>query len=233
MSTTPPETPPRRRRSRTAGREPGPSGRTASREGQVGRTRAERTHRALLDAAWARLARGDVARLEDVAADAGVTRQALYLHFPSRGRLLVELVDHIDRELGLLDLLAEARTADGPAELLLAELRVTARYAPKIHAVAMSLWRLADTDAEAAEALADRMKRRRVGLRETLTAVEAAGLLAPDWTVKSATDALWAAGAPASVDLLLRERGWPAAQLERWLVHLGRSMLRPRGTAGR
>ena len=41
-------------------------------------------------------------------------------------------------------------------------MRVTARYAPKIHAVAMSLWRLANTDADAAEALADRMRRRRV-----------------------------------------------------------------------
>ncbi len=225
MSTTPPE--PRPRRSRKASPRPSPPRRTASPERDTGRTRAERTHRALLDAAWARLARGDAARLEDVAADAGVTRQALYLHFPSRGRLLVELVDHIDRELGLSDLLAKVRTADGPAERLLAELRVTARYAPKIHAVAMSLWRLANTDADAAEALADRMRRRRVGLREALTAVEGAGELAPDWTVKSATDALWAAGAPASVDLLLRERGWTAGQLERWLVHLGRSMLRP------
>lgn len=190
-------------------------------------TRAERTHRALLDAAWKRLARGDAARLEDVAADAGVTRQALYLHFPSRGRLLVELVDHIDREQGLLALLEKARSgASGPAELLLAELRVTARYAPKIHAVAMSLARLADTDADAAEALADRMKRRRAGLRAAMTNLEAAGLLAPDWTVDHATDALWAAGAPASIDLLLRQRKWGAAQLERWLVHLGRSMLR-------
>lgn len=189
-------------------------------------SKAERTHRALLDAAWKRLARGDAARLEDVAADAGVTRQALYLHFPSRGRLFVELVDHIDRELGLAALLAEVRTAASPAELLLAELRATARYAQKIHAVAMSLVRLADTDADAKKALADRMKRRRAGLRTTLTAVETAGELAPEWTVDRATDALWAAGAPASVDLLLVERRWTAAQLERWLVHLGRSMLR-------
>jgi len=194
-------------------------------------TRAERTHRALLDAAWKRLARGDAARLEDVAADAGVTRQALYLHFPSRGRLLVELVDHIDRELGLGELLAKARTSSSPSELLLADLRVTARYAPKIHAVAMSLVRLADTDADAAQALADRMKLRRSGLRTTLTAVETAGELAPDWTVDRATDALWAAGAPASIDLLLRQRKWTATPLERWLVPLGRSIFPPPAAA--
>jgi hypothetical protein len=36
---------------------------------------------------------------------------------------------------------------------------------------------------------------------------------------------LWAAGSPATYELLVVERGWTPAAFERWLLHLGRSVL--------
>jgi hypothetical protein len=110
----------------------------------------------------------------------------------------------------------------------LTSLRVTARYALKIQEPAMALARLAHDDPDARAVLANRMKRRRHGLRTTLRAIEKRGGLAPSWTVERATDVLWAAGAPQSIDLLVRDRGWSEADLEQWLVHLGESMLAPR-----
>jgi hypothetical protein len=49
--------------------------------------------------------------------------------------------------------------------------------------------------------------------------------LATGWTVERAAEALWAAGAPMTYEMVVVGRGWPVAELERWLVHLAESML--------
>lgn len=185
-------------------------------------TKSERTRQTILDAAWKRLSRGDPARLEDVAADAGVSRQAVYLHFQSRSGLLLALVEHIDERLGIRSSIAQSAAAKSPEDALIEGVRVAARYAVEIHSVAMALARLAETDEDARAALANRMKQRRRGIRAALRAVEERGALAPGWTTERATDALWASGSPQAIDLLL-SRGWSAAEIEQWLVHVARS----------
>src|SRR5688572_12239010 len=103
-------------------------------------SRRERTRLAILEAAWKRLSiPGDPARLEDIAADAGVTRQSVYLHFGSRGGLLVAVVQHMDEALGLMDRIAEIRTIEDPIEAFEKNLRLMATYQGRIHGVAMAL----------------------------------------------------------------------------------------------
>lgn len=188
-------------------------------------TKRERTRTSILEAAWKRLQRGDPARLEDIAADAGVTRQSVYLHFKSRGGLLIALVAYIDETIDLPSMIAEARAATDPAQWLELTLRIAATVAPKIHGVAMALVQLAPTDPDAAAALEDRMSQRRKGLAEVTARLDAASVLAPGWTPKHAAEALGALISPANYEELVVQRGWSVKAYEKWLVHLGRSFL--------
>ncbi len=192
-------------------------------------SKRDRTRLSILEAAWKRLSiSGDPARLEDIASDAGVTRQSVHLHFRTRGALLVALVEHIDVSLGLFDRLAEIQALEDPVEAFEEALRLVATYQPKVHGVAMALATLAQTDADAREAFDDRMQGRREGIVAMLRRLQRAGRLAPGWSVDKIADILWEAGAPSSFHHLVVERGWSPKEMERWLLHLGRSFLRPR-----
>jgi len=189
-------------------------------------SKRERTRQKILEAAWARLAKpNDPARLEDIAADAGVTRQSVYLHFGSRGGLLTALVVHMDEAHDLAAQIAQINACPDPVEALELTLRLSASYEPKIHGVALALTRLAPSDPDAAAALEDRMRLRRAGFTEILRRIDERGKLAPDWTVRQVADVLWEATAPSSFEHLVVERGWSVKTFERWLLHLGRSFL--------
>ena len=59
---------------------------------------AERSRAAVLDAAIVVLGRQADASIEDIATSAGVVRQTVYAHFPSRTALLGAVVDHLTAE---------------------------------------------------------------------------------------------------------------------------------------
>lgn len=189
-------------------------------------SKRERTRHTILQAAWDRLAKpNDPARLEDIAADAGVTRQSVYLHFGSRGGLLTALVAHMDEVLDLGSHIELVKQTTDPVEALELSLKTMVQFEPKIHGVAIALTRLAPSDPDAAAALEDRMRLRRAGLTELLRKIEEQGKLASDWTVKQVADVLWEAGTPSSYEHLVVERGWSLKTFERYLLHLGRSFL--------
>ncbi|GAA3347060.1 hypothetical protein GCM10020358_60420 [Amorphoplanes nipponensis] len=58
----------------------------------------ERSRAAVLDAAIATLGRQADASIEDIAAAAGVVRQTVYAHYPSRTALLTAVIDHLTTE---------------------------------------------------------------------------------------------------------------------------------------
>jgi len=189
-------------------------------------SRRERTRSAILDAAWKRLSiPGDAARLEDIASDAGVTRQSVYLHFGTRGGLLVAVVQHMDEALGLGARVAEIRALEDPVLALETSLRLMATYQPKIHGVAMALVRLRETDPDARAAFDDRMSARREGLLVLARILHRSGRLIDGWSAPKVADALVDAGSPSSYEHLVVERGWTPKEFERWLVHVGRSFL--------
>lgn len=194
-------------------------------------SKRERTRTAILDAAWKRLSTpGDPTRLEDIAADVGVTRQSVHLHFRTRGALLVALVQHVDESLGLVERIAEIRACADPVESLEKGLSLTATYQAEIHGVAMALATLAASDPDARAAIDDRMTLRREGLVTVLRAVQRSGRLSPDWPLAKVADVLWEAGAPSTYQHLVVERGWSVKDYERWLLYLARTFLR--GTKG-
>jgi len=191
-------------------------------------SRKEKTRESLLEAAWKRLERGDPAKLEEVGADVGVSRQAVYLHFGSRGGMLLALVDYIDRKLGLMERIEAALRPPDPVEQLESVLGLTATYQPEIHGVAMALVRLADTDEDVRRALEDRMELRRKGLESIVRRIAKDGRLVEGWSVGEVVDALWEGGAPSSYQHLVVERGWSPERHRDLLIRLARSFIRAR-----
>jgi AcrR family transcriptional regulator len=156
--------------------------------------------------------------MADVAAEAKMSRQALYLHFSSRTSLMLALVEHVGRELGARELFGGALAAPTPRKVLEESLRASARFEARVHEVVNALDVARHTDDAAAAAWQDRMALKRQGIRRVVRRLHRAGMLDPSWKVADAVDAIAAIGSPASYASLVLERGWSLAKYERYLV---------------
>ena len=189
----------------------------------------EETRGRLLDAAWEEVAGNnlDDVTLARVAARAGVSRQAVYLHFGNRATLLVEMARRVDHTSGFRTRLAEARE-NPPLVAFRRCLEEWFAYVPVVLPVHRALEAAALSGGDGADAYKDRMQEWREALRVNVAALAGAGLLATRWDVESAADWTWAAVHPTTFHHLVEERGWDPARvaataievLERELTHL-------------
>lgn len=147
----------------------------------------------------------------EIARAAGISRQAVYIHFGSRAGLLMALVRRADERLRIHESFGEAMRAATPEERLDRWLAAWFEFVPAILPVARDLIRLRPTDPDAASAWEDRMTDLRGWLRELVAGIAKEDALRPDWTVEQATDYLWAASSVQMWALLAGERNWPAA----------------------
>jgi AcrR family transcriptional regulator len=147
--------------------------------------------------------------LTRIAAAAGVSRQAIYLHFPSKTQLLLELVTWIDEAGRLPGLAAAARQGSDPVQAFTRAVRAAAAYNLDIADVGLALRAARHSDPAAAKAWDDRMADRLTSIRRFVQPVEAAGRLRPQWTTRTATDAIFALISLTVYEDLVRERGWP------------------------
>ena len=175
--------------------------------------RAERSRAQILDAAWQLIAdRGADVSLSEIAAAVGMTRQSIYVHFGSRGGLLIALARRADEREDIFAKFERALATTDPKDRLDAYLKAWLVFVPKIHPVATDLIRLRATDEDAAAAWQDRMDDLRACFRELAASLAKDGALAKDWSVERAADYLWAACSVQAWDLLVSDRGWrPAA----------------------
>ncbi len=171
--------------------------------------RSERTRLEILDAAWDLIAdRGAAVSMAEIAAAVGMTRQSVYVHFNSRGGLLMALVRRADERFSIWEGFETAMEEEDPAARLDAVLKVWLNFVPRIHPVATDLIRMRATDEDAARAWEDRMSELLKFYRGMVTGLKKQGALAPDWSVPRATDFLWTSSSVQVWDLLVRERGW-------------------------
>jgi len=161
-------------------------------------------------------------RMGDIAAAAGISRQAVYLHFTSRTELLVAAVKHLDEVLESDRRLAPSRAATSGVKRLELYIESWGRYIPQIYRVAKGLMLAQDTDEAAAAAWKDRMLAMRDGCRAAIEALHADGSLAPEWTPRRATDALWTMLLVPNWENLTTECGWSAQQYIRWMKTLAK-----------
>jgi AcrR family transcriptional regulator len=129
-------------------------------------------------------------RMSDIAKAAGLSRQAVYLHFPNRADLLISATKHLDEKVGIDASLAESRAAATGAERLSAFIRAWAGHLPVIYPVGRALMAMMDTDAEARAAWENRMAAVRHGCAAAVAALARDGDLRADLTEARATDIL-------------------------------------------
>jgi AcrR family transcriptional regulator len=159
-------------------------------------------------------------RMGDIAKRAGISRQAVYLHFESRTELLVAATKYLDEQLNLDRRLVRSRTAASGIERLESFIEAWGDYIPEIYGVAKALLSARDTDEAAAVAWRDRMQALRDGCRAAIDALHADGTLAKGWTRPRATDLLWAMLSVRSWEDLTVECGWSSQQYTRGMKTL-------------
>ena len=156
-------------------------------------------------------------RMGDIAKAAGISRQAVYLHFSSRADLLVAATQYLDEVLEIDRRLAPSRAATSGVERLALYIDCWGNYIPEIYGVAKALLLAQDTDEAAAAAWKDRMLAMRDGCRAAIDALHSDGMLAQGWTRKNATDVLWTMLLVPTLENLTGECGWSTQQYVRWM----------------
>jgi AcrR family transcriptional regulator len=164
----------------------------------------------ILASAWRLLeaAGGREVRMSDIAKEAGVSRQALYLHFPARADLLVATTRHIDEVKDADARLAKSRAARTGAARLDAFIEAWGNYIPEIYGVAKALMLMAEEDADARQAWENRMQAVREGCQAVVDALEKDGALSPAHSNRHATDFLWTLLSVRSWEQFTSGCGW-------------------------
>jgi len=172
------------------------------------------TRERILQAAWQLLeadggrSGGKAVRMSDIAKAAGISRQAVYLHFPTRAELLIATTRHIDRVKDSDSLLAPSRAAPDGLTRLDAFVDAWGRYMPEIYPVAKALLAMRESDEAAAAAWCDRMRALHEGCRAAVAALARDGRLTQAFSEEEAGDLLWAQLSVYGWEQLTQERGW-------------------------
>ncbi len=168
------------------------------------------TRTRILEATWRLLEerRGRGVRMRDVADAAGISRQAVYLHFGSRSDLLVATARYLDEVRGLGERLRGYRAASSGVERLEAYVEFWGNYIPEVYGVARALLADREVDEAAAAAWDDRMGAVRESCRSIVEALHDDGMLTSGWSIEEATDLLWSILSIRNWEQLTIECGW-------------------------
>lgn len=187
-------------------------------------TKPAATRRAILAAARQLLHEqgGGAVPMAQVAQRAGVSRQAVYLHFGSRWGLMLSL---LAQETASLEEEEVERTAAGrsAAAALDTLVSLSAEQAARLHPLAEALEPLRRQRPQAAEAWGGWLEGRRAACRRLVERMSEEGVLAPGWDPQEAADLLWAATSVGMWRALVAEGEWPP---ERWVKVLRRALRR-------
>ena len=179
------------------------------------------TRRQILQATWEAFdeRRGDV-RVQDVADRAGVSRQAVYLHFGDRRGLLVALVEYINARLGLGELerhVAGAVNGEKAIERLVSGVIM---FTARLDSITAVFEARKQQDEGLSAAWRNRMEWRRRSFRAVFARLEAEGKLAEGWRPDAAADLAFALTLPSPVRELTAESGWQASEYAKRVVAL-------------
>ncbi len=165
---------------------------------------------------------GKGVRMTDIAKEAGISRQALYLHFSTRAELLIASTYYLDEVKGVEERLVPSRTAQSGIERLDAFIEAWGTYIPEIYGIAKALLAMRDTDEAAAEAWDERMQGMREGCEAAINALNRDKILSPDHSPNQATDILWTMLSVRNWEQLTIECGWPQEKYIETLKSLAR-----------
>ncbi|MGI9284238.1 MAG: TetR/AcrR family transcriptional regulator [Pseudomonadales bacterium] len=168
---------------------------------------------------------GSGVRMSDIAKQAGVSRQAVYLHFSTRAQLLIATTQYVDELKGMEKRLASSRSAQSGIERLNAYIEAWGNYIPEIYGIAKALLAMSDSDDAAAKAWQDRMQAMRQGCEAAINALKKDNALSADYSPKQATDILWTMLSVRNWEQLTIQCGWPQKRYIKNLKSLARNSL--------
>jgi len=153
--------------------------------------------------------------MAQIAKEARLSRQAVYLHFADRAELMAALARHVHESLGLPAAIQRMMT-DTPTGigLIEADVSMQARFNPAVWAVARAVDAVRRTDAAAARAWQDRLKSRLDRCRVIVSRLKAEGSLRPELDPSIAADLLWTMTSLRMWEDLVLERKWSPEQYQ-------------------
>ncbi|CUH75801.1 TetR/AcrR family transcriptional regulator [Tropicibacter naphthalenivorans] len=162
-------------------------------------------------------------RMSDIAKAAGISRQALYLHYANRAELLVAVTSWVDSQsLTLATAPDGAKT--GRARLM--QLIIACGNAiPQTYGVGKALLDMIDSDAEACAAWEARSATLRAQSEQAIEALARDGDLHETLTIKRATDLLGALLSLRTWEHLRLDCGWTQAEYITHIQDLARRSL--------
>ena len=182
---------------------------------------SEQTKTRILDTTWKLLEkRIEKNRMSDIAKAVGISRQALYLHYPTRAELLIATTKHIDTVKKVNQRLELSRTAGSGVERLHFFIKAWGGYIPEIHGISVALRNMRKNDKAAAEAWDDRMQAVRHGCQAAVVAIAKDGKLKFDLSEQIATDILWTLLTIENWEKLVINCGWLQAAYEEKMIEL-------------
>ena len=182
---------------------------------------SEQTKTRILDTTWKLLEkRIEKNRMSDIAKAVGISRQALYLHYPTRAELLIATTEHIDTVKKVNQRLELSRTAGSGIERLHFFIKAWGGYIPEIHGISVALRNMRKNDKAAAEAWDDRMQAVRHGCQAAVVAIAKDGKLKFDLSEQIATDILWTLLTIENWEKLVINCGWIQSAYEEKMIEL-------------
>jgi AcrR family transcriptional regulator len=152
-----------------------------------------------------------------VAARAGVSRRAVYLHFSSRAELLTAVFSYLGEREDIGGSLLRVWEAPDAVAALQEWARHLARIHPRLLAVARAADRVRRSDPDAAAFWKRSMDNWHAGCRRLVGWLDTEGRLATPWTVETAAEMLWALMSFDVLERLVLDRAWSP---ERYAEHL-------------
>lgn len=133
----------------------------------------------------------EVPSMSALARATGISRQALYLHFPERASLLLALVEYVDEREDLHAEVAKVQAAPDGAAQVRAWAEMQARRNPRIAAVARALDQTRHADDPAATAWRDRTANRLRAASGIVERLRSEGHVHRSWTNDEAATLAW------------------------------------------
>ena len=162
----------------------------------------------------------DKNRMSDIAKAVGISRQALYLHYPTRAELLIATTKHIDTVKKVNQRLELSRAAGSGLERLHFFIKAWGGYIPEIHGISVALRNMRKNDKAAAKAWDDRMQAVRHGCQAAVRAIAKDGKLKSDLTEQVATDILWTLLTVENWEKLVLDCAWSQSAYEDKMTEL-------------